>query len=262
MGEPERFEKPEPELKAEEFQVKASELEQAVPLLDSEDLSKQMTLSYDAFAADKDYFYNYSALRGLTRAIKGPLGNWKHVDKINEELKGLKSVSMVVHDGKLLVRHEGLTDTPFVIFDKETLKPVEPTDETKFKHPEGDSEEDKRKKLDWSDQKMPKEDEEDEEEKKSEEEKEEEERKRPRRKMGASPLASDGKYIYALSMVIKEEDKDQPYSCEKIMAEQYEIKEGNIVEQTNSYTLKKDSDTDWGWKRTKYNTEGGLFDHA
>ena len=84
-----------------------------------------MTLSYDAFAADADHFFNYSELRGLSRASKGPLGNWKKVEAINTECKGLKGVSMVVHNGKLLVRHSGIKDQPFVEYDKDTLKPVE-----------------------------------------------------------------------------------------------------------------------------------------
>lgn len=96
-------------------------------------------MSYDAFAADKDFFYNYSELRGLTRAVKGPLGNWKNVDAINTECKGLKGVSMVMHNGKLLVRHDGIKDVPFAVYDKQTLKPVE-LDDSKFKLPEGDDE--------------------------------------------------------------------------------------------------------------------------
>ena len=65
-----------------------------------------MTLSYDAFAADKDFFYNYSELRGFTKARKGPLGDWKKVVAINP-VKGLKGVSLLIYKGMLLVRHEG-----------------------------------------------------------------------------------------------------------------------------------------------------------
>ena len=110
-------------------------IKEKVPLLNSEDLSTQMTMSYDAFASDKDCFYNYSELRGLTRALKGPQGNWKKVLAIKEDCKGLKGVSMVIHDGKLLLRHSGAPDQPFLLFDTDTLKEVEAT---KFKHPEGD----------------------------------------------------------------------------------------------------------------------------
>ena len=90
-------------------------------MLDSEDVTNQIVLSYDAFTADKNYFYSYSELRGFTRALKGPLGNWKQIDAIKEDCKGLKGVSMVIHNDKLLVRHDGVKDQPFVEYDKQTL---------------------------------------------------------------------------------------------------------------------------------------------
>lgn len=135
-----------------------------MPLLKSEDLTLQMTLTTDAFAEDKDYIYNYNEFRGMTRATKSRTESWKEVEVINEDCKGLKCVSMVIHDGKLLVRHDGLKDEPFVVFDKTTMKPVEQTsDETKFKHPEGDDDDAKRSKLDWSEVKLAKEEDEEEE---------------------------------------------------------------------------------------------------
>ena len=140
LGESEQFEKPEKELNEEEFNVQSSVLVESTAMLDSEDVTLQMTMSYDAFATDKDFFYNYSELRGITRAIKGRNGNWKSISAVNSDLKGLKGVSMVIHDGKLLLRHSGLTDEPFIILDKDTLKPAE-AGATKFKHPEDESEE-------------------------------------------------------------------------------------------------------------------------
>ena len=62
-------------------------------------------MAYDAFAIDADAIYNYSELRGLTRAAKGRHGNWKGVDRVNADLKGLKGVSLLVHDDKLFMRH-------------------------------------------------------------------------------------------------------------------------------------------------------------
>lgn len=106
------------------------------------------------------------------------------------------------------MRHAGIKDKPFVVFDKDTLQQTEKV----YKHPEGD--EHKLKKLDWSEEKLPKE-EQDEEIKMTEEQKAEEERKRPWRKIGATPLASDGKFIYALSMQLKTEDENEPAVCEK-----------------------------------------------
>ena len=63
---------------------------------------------------------------------------------------------MVIHNGKLLVRHAGLKDQPFVVYDKDSLKPIEETSESKFKHSDDDDE--KLKKLDWSEEKIPNED--------------------------------------------------------------------------------------------------------
>ena len=121
LGEAERFDKPEKEIQSEDFVLQSSTLKDKVAYLDTDDLTTQITLSYDAFAADKNFFYNYSELRGLTRAEKGPLGNWRRVDAIKTDCKGLRGVSMVVHDGKLLVRHSGIKDQPFIIYDKDTL---------------------------------------------------------------------------------------------------------------------------------------------
>lgn len=232
-----------------------------MPLLNSEDLSLQMTMTYDAFAEDKDYIYNYNEFRGMTRATKSRTESWKEVDVLNADCKGLKCVSMVIHDGKLLVRHASLKDEPFVEFDKATMKPVEPTEETKFKHPEGDDDDAKRSKLDWSDVKLAKE--EDEElEKQTEEQKAEEEKRRARRRIGATPLASDGTHIYALSAQVKQDEDDMPVLNEKFSVEVFEIAEGNVVKRTKTFVLKTDDSTDWDVKHAKYPTDGGFLNHV
>ena len=260
FDEAERFVKPEKDIVDEEFKVQEKQLLAKVPLLDSEDLSLQISMSYDAFTADKNFFYNYSEVRGLTRAKIGLVGNWKKVEAVNTSCKGLRGVSMVIHGDQLLVRHKGLSDEPFVAFDKTTLKQDE---SIKFKHPSDDDE--KLKKLDWSDLKLPKEDNDDEEEeKKSEETKAEEERQRPRRLIGATPLASDGKHIYALSMQAKQEDEKGPLVYEKITLEVFEISDEKEVKRVNEVTLKKDSDgeTDWNYKGIKFTSDCGYLDHA
>ena len=110
---------------------------------------------------------------------------------------------------------------------------------------------------------LPKE-EEDEEEKLTEEQKAEQERKRPRRRIGATPLASDGKHIYALSMQLKREgdEEDEPLKCEQMQVEAFEIGDGNVVKRVKEFVLKKDDDTDWVYKAKKYNSDGGYFNHA
>ena len=164
---------------------------------------------------------------------------------------------MVMHDGRLLVRHAGLKDQPFIVYDKDTLKPAE--NAPKYKHTEDEGDEAKLQKLDWSEEKLPKE-EEDEEEKVVDEDAE---NKRPRRRMGATPLASDGKHIYAMSMQVKQEGAEEPLEYFKLTVEVFMIdSETNVVKREKEFTLKKDSETDWSWKPKKYNSDLGYFNHA
>ena len=80
--------------------------------------------------------------------------------------------------------------------------------------------------------------------------------------MGATPLASDGKHIYALSMQVKKEEEDSPFSYDKLTVEVFEIGDDNVVKREKEFVLKKDDDTEWTYKAKKYNSDGGYFDHA
>ena len=80
-------------------------LREKCAMLDSEDTKDQISLSYDAFAAEKNFFYNYNEFRGFTKASKGTLGDWKKVVAINP-ITGLQGVSLLVYKGMLLVRHK------------------------------------------------------------------------------------------------------------------------------------------------------------
>ena len=156
LAEAERFEKPEKEIKEEDYLMHVSTVKKSVAYLSNEDVSNQLTMSYDAFTADKDYFYNYSELRGLSKAAKGPTGGWKRIEAMNSDIKGLKGVSFVMHNGMLVMRHKGLpNDTPFVAIDKQTLKIADGVGSIKFKHCE--DEDAKLQRLDWSDEKLPRE---------------------------------------------------------------------------------------------------------
>ena len=106
-------------------------------------------MSYDAFAADHAFFYNYSELRGLSKAVRGRIGNWKSISVSNEDCKGLKGVSLLVYKDMLLMRHQGQPDTiPFVAYSKDTLQPLD----TEFKFEEEKAQE--CKKLNWSEHKV------------------------------------------------------------------------------------------------------------
>ena len=78
-------------------------------------------MSHDAWAVDETHIYNYSEERGLTRAIQDSQGSWERVVSANRDMLGLKSVAMVCVNGRLLMRHSGLTDRPVVVIDCDTL---------------------------------------------------------------------------------------------------------------------------------------------
>ena len=81
----------------------------------------QMMLTYDAWALDEKHIYNYNESRGLTKALQGNDGIWESIVATNTDLTGLKGVSMVFVGDKLLVRHKGCTERPFVFYDRTTL---------------------------------------------------------------------------------------------------------------------------------------------
>ena len=85
----------------------------------------ESSVSYDYFASDDDFVYNFSSKRGLTRFKVNAGTKTAEVDIQNEEIKNYKHLTFVFHQGRLLVRHAGLPNQPFEIFDKASLKPVE-----------------------------------------------------------------------------------------------------------------------------------------
>ena len=80
--------------------------------------------------------------------------------------------------------------------------------------------------------------------------------------MGATPLCSDGKYIYALSMEVKKEEEDGPMTYDKLSVEVFEITKENEVKREKEFILKKDEETQWTYKAKKYNSDNGYFNHA
>ena len=84
-----------------------------------------MAQSHDAFATDDYFYYYYNEDRGLTKIKREKSGNWQKIEKVNEACKGWKCVSMILHRGKLLVRHSGIKNQLFIEVDRESLQPVE-----------------------------------------------------------------------------------------------------------------------------------------
>ena len=102
------------------------------------DASSQLTMSCDAWALDPTHIYNYNAERGLTRISIDSQGKWQEVCARNaaaadDQLLGLKCVSMVCIKGKLLVRHSKCIDKPFVVYDCQTLQEAASADQVTFK---------------------------------------------------------------------------------------------------------------------------------
>ena len=191
--------RPEPYINPSDFVCKMSFLKEKLSMSDNDDMNGQINLTQDAFAASETHYFNFSEFRGMTRAIRGYFGEWKKVDMANDEQKDLKSVSMVIHKGQLLVRHEGIKEKPFVEYDKETLKPISDSDFSFFEEEKEDDR--KLKKLNWSEEEIvsiPAMENSD---------GEEEPAQTTFRKIDATPLASDGTYIYALSASIKKSVK-------------------------------------------------------
>ena len=74
------------------------------------------------FACDGTYFYSFDKGKGLSRALKTPVGDWE-IEQFNEsaEIKDLDCVSFLTHKGELYIRHSGLTEEPFKLINKATL---------------------------------------------------------------------------------------------------------------------------------------------
>jgi hypothetical protein len=78
--------------------------------MDTSATNYQILYNWDSIVADEKHYYLYNETRGLSKAIKGRRGVLKKVVMENESLKGMQSVSMLMHQGKLLIRHAGLKD--------------------------------------------------------------------------------------------------------------------------------------------------------
>ena len=59
----------------------------------------ESTVSYDYFASDDDFIYNFSGKRGLTRFKVNPGTKSVAVDVQNEEIKNYKYLTFVFHQG-------------------------------------------------------------------------------------------------------------------------------------------------------------------
>ena len=63
-------------------------------------------------------------------------------------------------------------------------------------------------------------------------------------------------------MQVKQEESDKPLVYEKLTVEVFEIGEKNQVKRVKEFTMKKAEAEDWTYEPTKFNSDGGYFDHA
>lgn len=152
----------------------------------------------------------------------------------------------------------------FVEYNKETLQPNLSAEFKFAEASEGESTDDFQK-LDWSERKLPQsadEAAEAEEEQKTEEQKADEERLRSSRKVGPTPLASDGRFIYAMTTQIKREEENGLPTIEKVHVEVYEIEATtNMVKFVKQVQLKRDTEVAWVYRTKNYTTDSGYLNH-
>ena len=164
-------------------------------------------MSHDAWALDETHIYNYNDSRGLVRATMSKQGKWERVIATNKNILGLKSVSLVCVGGRLLMRHCGLTEQPFIAFDCETLEELPQQEQIRS---EGEF------KLEYGVGQLSA------------------DSVHIERHMTASPLAYDGKYVYAIS---SERNKNDLKIVLKYAAESYEVK-NNVCKFVKRVELK------------------------
>jgi len=130
--------------------------------------------SHDKMAGDGSNYFTYCDARGFSRATSNETNEWK-IAKVNQELKELKGVSLLVHKDQLYIRHSGMTEEPFRKVDR-----TEMTINTE--DPPIVAAADETPRFRWTtDENV-------------------EETEAGKRWMGVAPMASDGRYIYTLVM--------------------------------------------------------------
>ena len=77
----------------------------------------------DEWFTDGQYHYNYSGQRGLWKGARNHEGKWIGASKVNPNTEK-KEVSLLVHQGRLFVRHADWPDMPFQEYDPEILEPL------------------------------------------------------------------------------------------------------------------------------------------
>ena len=143
-------------------------------------------------------------------------------------------MTFLVHLNEVYIRHEGAPDVPFVKLNKTTLELN--TEAAPIEHAEGSE-----KKMIWPREGLVP-----------------DETEEGKRYMGLAPLASDGKFIYAIVTYRKDDEKSEIVA---VYVEQYEFT-NNAVNFVKDFKLLEENDSNWIGK-CKTDTEHlGYFDHG
>lgn len=144
---------------------------------------------------------------------------------------------MVCVGANILLRHKGLKDRPFLVLNKQTLQMAPEESQIVSK---GESHE----RLDWSSIELS-------------------ESAGTIRSMEASPLAYDGKYIYAIST---KRDRGSPKVILSFALEVYELENGGALKRVRSENLLQNNmilqTLPQVTKKHSLQTAGGVLDHA
>jgi hypothetical protein len=186
-------------------------------------------------ACDGQNYYSFSDTRGLSRASKNASAEWK-IAKVNgsDEAKKLKGVTFLQHKDKLYIRHKGAPDVPFQELNKEDMtiradqEPITPIDgqEARFKW---DAETEEKEQTPYG-----------------------------KRWMGITPMASDGKYIYAM---LNYRESGPNSDRKSTFIEIYELHDDNKIEFKSDIELKDADEKSWPGRKT-LNDNGGYLDHG
>ena len=82
------------------------------------------TYAEDQWVTDGQFHYTYNRVRGLWKGARNQEGKWVGATKVNPNLAGMKELSLLVHQGRLLIRHADYPDMPFMEYDPEILEPL------------------------------------------------------------------------------------------------------------------------------------------
>ena len=78
-------------------------------------------------ACNGDFYFTYCDERGLTKAVRNKETRKWEFSKINDRVKELKNVNLVVHQGKLFMRHSKIESSIVPVnLDDMTLQTTEP----------------------------------------------------------------------------------------------------------------------------------------